>query len=93
MLLYGILLIFALSLAMRCRSTYGRLLAAGVSAMVFIHIFINTAMVMGMIPVVGVPLPFLSYGGSFMLATLMAAGVLMHVHINREVQLPKQSGF
>jgi rod shape determining protein RodA len=90
-LLYGFLLVFALNLTIRCRTAYGRLLAAGVAAMLFVHIFINCAMVMGLIPVVGVPLPFLSYGGSFMLATLMAAGVLMHVHINREVQLPKQS--
>ena len=92
-LLYGFLLVFSLNLAIRCRNSYGRLLASGVAAMIFVHIFINAAMVMGMIPVVGVPLPFLSYGGSFMLATLMAMGVLMHVHINREVPLPKQSGF
>ena len=60
--------------------------------MLFIHIFINMAMVMGMIPVVGVPLPFLSYGGSFLLATLMACGLLQHVYINREATLPRRSG-
>ena len=58
--------------------------------MLFIHIFINMAMVMGMIPVVGVPLPFLSYGGSFLLATLMACGLLQHVYINREYGMPNR---
>ena len=87
--LYAILITFAMMLAVRARSSYGRLLAAGVAAMLFIHIFINMAMVMGMIPVVGVPLPFLSYGGSFLLAAMMACGLLQHVYINRETNLPK----
>lgn len=88
--LYGMLIYFAMLLAVRTRSTYGRLLAAGVAAMMFIHIFINMAMVMGLIPVVGVPLPFLSYGGSFLLATLMACGLLQHVYINREQNGPRR---
>ncbi len=82
--LYAILIGFAMTLAARVRTTYGRLLAAGVAALLFIHIFINMAMVMGMIPVVGVPLPFLSYGGSFLIATLMACGLLQHVYIHRD---------
>lgn len=90
MVLYALLMFFALTLASRARSAYGRLIAAGVAAMLFIHIFINMAMVMGMIPVVGVPLPFLSYGGSFLLAVLMACGLLQHVYINREQNLPRQ---
>lgn len=89
--LYAILLILAMVLAVRARSGYCRLIAAGVAAMLFIHCFINMAMVMGMIPVVGVPLPFLSYGGSFLLATLMACGLLQHVYINRDIILPKRS--
>lgn len=87
LVLYGLLIGFAMMLAVRARSIYGRLLAAGVAAMLFIHIFINMSMVMGMIPVVGVPLPFLSYGGSFLLATLMACGLLQHVYINRDHSL------
>ncbi len=90
LVLYALLIAFAMHLAVKARSTYGRLLAAGVAAMMFIHIFINMAMVMGMIPVVGVPLPFLSYGGSFMLATLMACGLLQHVYINRDQNAPRQ---
>lgn len=90
--LYAILIFCAMLLAVRARNTYGRLVAAGVAAMLFIHIFINMAMVMGMIPVVGVPLPFLSYGGSFLIATLMACGLLQHVYINREATLPRGGG-
>ncbi len=91
LLLYASLLSFAMMLAMRCRSAFSRLVAAGVAAMIFTHIFINMAMVMGMIPVVGVPLPFLSYGGSFLLATLVACGLLMNIYMNRELNLPRRS--
>lgn len=88
--LYAMLLLFAMRLATGARSAYGRLIAAGVAAMMFIHMFINMAMVMGMIPVVGVPLPFLSYGGSFMLATMMACGLLQHAYIHRDQNLPSR---
>jgi len=84
LVMYGLLIAFAMMLAVRSRNGFGRMLAAGVASMLFIHIFINMSMVMGMIPVVGVPLPFLSYGGSFLLATLMACGLLQHVYINRD---------
>lgn len=84
--LFACLIFFAMRLATRAHSRFGRLLAAGVAAMLSIHIFINCAMVMGMIPVVGVPLPFLSYGGSFLLATLIACGLLQHAYINRDQQ-------
>ena len=87
--LYAALITFAMMLAVRARSSYGRMLAAGVAAMLFVHIFINMAMVMGMIPVVGVPLPFLSYGGSFLLSAMMACGLLQHVYINRDTTLPR----
>jgi len=88
MVMYVLLIGFAMRLAARARSTFGRLLAAGVASLLFIHIFINMAMVMGMIPVVGVPLPFLSYGGSFLLTTLMACGIVQHVYISREQTAP-----
>ena len=92
LMLYAYFIMFAMSLAVKARSGFHRLIAAGVAAMFFLHIFINMAMVMGLIPVVGVPLPFMSYGGSFMLATLMACGLVLHVYINQEIQLPKAKG-
>lgn len=93
LLLYASLLGFALLLMRNCRNSYGRLIAAGAGAMLFAHIFINMAMVMGMIPVVGVPLPFLSYGGSFLISTLAACGLLMHVWVHRDTMLPRKRHF
>lgn len=90
LVLYMLLIGVAMRLAVGARNSYGRLIAAGVAAMLFIHIFINMAMVMGLIPVVGVPLPFMSYGGSFLIATLMACGLLQHVYINRDQTLPRR---
>ncbi len=76
--LYATLLMTGNALAGRSRSAFGGLLACGVTAMVCVHLCINMAMVMGMIPVVGVPLPFLSYGGSNMIAVLLAMGLLLN---------------
>ncbi|MGE4528347.1 MAG: rod shape-determining protein RodA, partial [Rhodospirillaceae bacterium] len=68
--LYTLIVVFGLVIALRCRHHFGRLLALGLTANFFLYVFINIAMVMGLIPVVGVPLPLISYGGTVML-TLM----------------------
>jgi rod shape determining protein RodA len=91
--LYGLLLVFAWMVAVRSRHAFGRLLATGVASLLFAHVFINMAMVMGMIPVVGVPLPFLSYGGSFLIATLAACGLLLNAYIHKDDHLPRGRGF
>jgi len=91
--LYALLLVFAWMVAVRSRHAFGRLLAVGVASLLFAHIFINMAMVMGMIPVVGVPLPFLSYGGSFLIATLMACGLLLNAYVHKDAHLPRNRGF
>lgn len=91
--MYALLLIFALMVAMKSRHAFGRLVATGVASLLFAHIFINMAMVMGMIPVVGVPLPFLSYGGSFLIATLAACGLLLNAYIHKDEYLPRASRF
>lgn len=85
--LYAILLMLILHLMLRTRHRFGQLIAAGVMAMLFIHIMINMGMGMGLMPVVGVPLPFLSYGGSFLLSCLMAVGLLLNVHLHRKERL------
>ena len=90
--MYALLLIFALMVTMKSRHAFGRLIAAGVASLLFAHIFINMAMVMGMIPVVGVPLPFLSYGGSFLIATMAACGLLLNAYIHKDEYLPRASG-
>jgi len=85
--LYGVLLASAMAVAMRSRSTFGALVASGVAALLFMHILINCAMVMGLMPVVGVPLPFMSYGGSIMVSAVLAIGLLLNAYTHRD-ELP-----
>ena len=87
--LYFIVLMFSLNVAMQCRNQFGRLLAIGVSMTFFLYVFINTAMVMGLLPVVGVPLPLVSYGGTAMLSLMFAFGLLMSVYIHRNVEISR----
>ena len=70
-------------IAAEARDRLGRLLAVGVVAMIFSHVFINIGMNIRMMPVVGVPLPLLSYGGSSVLCSLVALGLLYNIHIYR----------
>jgi len=87
LVLYGLLLASGIIVAMRSRSSFGAIMASGVVALIFTHIFINCAMVMGMLPVVGVPLPLMSYGGSIMVSTVLAVGLLLNAYVNRD-ELP-----
>ena len=72
--------------ALRCRHQYGKLLALGISVNMFMYVFVNVAMVVGAIPVGGVPLPLVSHGGSAMLTVMFAMGLLMSVHVHRDVE-------
>lgn len=72
--------------ALRCRHQFGRLVALGISVNLFLYCFVNLAMVMGLIPVGGVPLPLVSYGGSALTAVMLGFGVLMSVHVHRDVE-------
>ena len=83
LLLYMVLLAAGMMVALRSRSTFGAMVAAGVVALLFIHILINCGMVMGLLPVVGVPLPFMSYGGSIMLSASCAVGLLLNAFVHR----------
>jgi len=73
-------------IALRCRHQFGRLVALGISVNFFMYILANIAMVMGAIPVGGVPLPLMSYGGSAMLTTMFGFGLLLSVHVHRNVE-------
>jgi rod shape determining protein RodA len=66
--LYGLLFVYGFAIALRSRNQFGRILAIGLTTNLFLYVFINMAMVMGLIPVVGVPLPLISYGGTALLA-------------------------
>jgi rod shape determining protein RodA len=90
--LYTILIIYVLAIALRCRNQFGRLVAVGLTGNLFLYVFINTAMVMGLVPVVGVPLPLISYGGTAMIAVLFGFGLVMSVYINRDLRIGRHGG-
>jgi rod shape determining protein RodA len=81
--LYAVLLLRGLRIAACARDRLGMLLATGIVVMLFFHVFVNLGMTIGMMPVKGVPLPLLSYGGSFVLVTMTALGLLQNVWIHR----------
>jgi len=85
--LYILVLIYGFAIAFRSRSHFGRMLALGITVNLFLYVFINTAMVMGLIPVVGVPLPLVSYGGTAMLTVMFGFGLLMSVYVHRDVRI------
>ena len=83
MVLYLSLVLWGLNIARRCNDYFGSLLAIGVTAMLFWHIVINMGMVIGMFPVVGVPLPFFSYGGTSMITSMVGIGILQNISMRR----------
>jgi rod shape determining protein RodA len=85
--LYFLLIVYGVAISLRCRSHFGRLVGMGVTTTFFLYVFINIAMVMGLIPVVGVPLPLISYGGTAMLVVLLGFGLLMGVYVHRDVEI------
>ena len=85
--LYTAIFIYGLIISARCSNHFGRLLAAGLTTTLFLYVYINIAMVIGIIPVVGVPLPLISYGGSAMMTVLFAVGLLMCVFVHRDTQI------
>ena len=85
--LYTLVMVYGYFIAFRSRSHFGRLLALGIVVNLFLYVFINTAMVMGLIPVVGVPLPLVSYGGTAMLTVMFGSGLLMSVYVHRDARI------
>jgi rod shape determining protein RodA len=81
--LYCLIVIWGLHIALRSNDRFGMYLAIGVSAMLFWHIVVNLGMVIGLLPVVGVPLPLFSYGGTSMVTTMTGVGLLMNVNMRR----------
>jgi rod shape determining protein RodA len=82
-LMYFYLITRGFQIARDCTDVFAALLAAGVSAMLGVQVLINAAMVLGMMPVVGIPLPLLSYGGSSLLVNMLALGLLLNIHMRR----------
>ena len=90
--LYLLIAACGLRVALGSGNQFGRLLAMGVVVTFLLYAFINIAMVTGLVPVVGVPLPLISYGGSAMLTLMIAFGLLASAHIHRDVTIPKRRG-
>lgn len=84
-----LILVYSYSFALKSTSYFGKLLAIGLTTNYFMYVFINIAMVLGLLPVVGIPLPLISYGGTVMLSIMASFGIILCVHINRNVPLGK----
>ncbi|MDD2420811.1 MAG: rod shape-determining protein RodA [Heliobacteriaceae bacterium] len=85
--LFLIFILRALRIALEARDTYGTLIVVGVMSMFLFHIMINIGMTAGIMPVTGIPLPFISYGGSAMLTNMMSLGILINVSLRKQTIL------
>jgi len=90
-LLFTVVLFRGVRISMVSRSQFGRLLAMGITINFFLYIMINGMMVMGLIPVVGIPMPLVSYGGTAMLSVMFGFGLLMSVFVHRQVEVPRHA--
>jgi rod shape determining protein RodA len=88
--LYAMIMIYGFAIAVRARSQFARLVGMGVITTFSLYVFINIAMVMGVIPVVGVPLPLVSYGGTAMLTVMIGFGLLMNVYVHRDTRIGRR---
>lgn len=87
--LYMALLGLCIWLAFQCKHIFSKLLVLGLTVTFALYVFINLAMVMGLAPVVGVPLPLISYGGTVILAVMFGFGLVLSAHLHRQSELPR----
>jgi len=85
--LYAIILAYCFAIALSAKSQFGRLLGIGITCTFFFYLFINMAMVMGLLPVVGVPLPLVSYGGTAIVSLMAGFGLVLCVCVHRHVMI------
>src|SRR3546814_4996271 len=90
LVLYFLLLCYGFAIAHRARNQFARLLALGLTTNLFLYVFLNMAMVMGIFPVVGIPLPLVSYGGTVLLTVLGSMGLVMSCYIHRDVRISRR---
>ena len=88
--LFLLVFVYGFAIALRSRNHFGRLLALGLTVNLFLYVFINIAMVTGLIPVVGAPLPLVSYGGTAMLSVLFGLGLVIGVSVHRDLRIPRR---
>ncbi|MCC6335167.1 MAG: FtsW/RodA/SpoVE family cell cycle protein, partial [Myxococcales bacterium] len=85
LILYGVVLLGALGVAASAKERYGVFLAVGVAAMIFWQVFKNIRMVTGLLPITGITLPLMSYGGSSMVSVMLGIGLLVNVNRHRQM--------
>ncbi|MGD8207883.1 MAG: rod shape-determining protein RodA [Thiohalocapsa sp.] len=85
LVLYALIVLRGLYIATQAQDTFSRLLAGSISLTFFVYVFVNTGMVTGLLPVVGVPLPLISYGGTSMVTLMVGFGILMSIHTHRKL--------
>lgn len=91
--LYFTLIAYGYLIALSCQNQFGRLAAFGLTTSFFLYVFVNVAMVTGTIPVVGIPLPLVSYGGTAMMTLLIGCGVLLSISLHRDIRLSRTGSF
>jgi rod shape determining protein RodA len=89
LVLYFLLLAYGFMISFTCRNQFGRLTAFGLTVSFFLYVFVNVAMVTGTIPVVGIPLPLVSYGGTAMLTLLIGCGLLLGISVHRDARISR----
>lgn len=90
-LLYAVLISLCFRVALMAQNDFGRYVVSGIAVTFFLYMFINIAMVMGLLPVVGIPLPLVSYGGTAMLTLLIGFGFLLNVGLHQSLKIPRLS--
>ncbi len=85
LVLYLLLIMRGLIVAARAQTTFGRVMAGGLMLILFVYVFVNIGMVSGILPVVGVPLPLVSYGGSALIVLMAGFGIVMSIHTHRKM--------
>ena len=87
--LYTLILLIGYKITIQARNHFSRLLGAGVCLTLFLYVFVNVSMVTGLLPIVGVPLPLFSYGGTSMVTFMFGVGLLLNVHLHRNVEFSR----
>lgn len=88
--IYLLIFMYGFAVALTCSNHFGRLLALGLTVNLFFYVFINIAMVMGLLPVVGIPLPLVSYGGTAMLTAMTSFGLILCVRVHKDISIPRR---
>ncbi len=86
-ILFALLISLIFSISIKCKSIFLKFISQGVASIIFLHVVINIGMVMGLAPVVGVPLPFISYGGTMMVSTMLGISLAINAHINKNIRI------